>query len=130
MYDKDLVRDILMQIDNSASVIEERFSVVNSVDDLMDTPRGRERLDALCMQLIAIGESLKSIDKITDRELLQHYPDVDWKGAKGIRDIISHHYFDLDAEEIYYVCDTQLPGLHQAIHKMIEELYGGFSPEC
>jgi uncharacterized protein with HEPN domain len=123
MYDKDLVRDILMQIENSASVIEERFSVVNSVDDLMDTPRGRERLDALCMQLIAIGESLKSIDKITDRELLQHYPDIDWKGAKGIRDIISHHYFDLDAEEIYYVCDAQLPGLHQAIHKMIEELY-------
>jgi len=54
--------------------------------------------------------------------LLQRYPEVDWKGAMGMRDVISHHYFDLDAEEIFYVCDTQLADLHQAIRKMIEDL--------
>ncbi|MES9856898.1 MAG: HepT-like ribonuclease domain-containing protein [Sedimenticola sp.] len=50
------------------------------------------------MMLIAIGESLKSLDKITHGTLLKRYPEIDWKGAKGIRDILSHHYFDLDAE--------------------------------
>ena len=34
------------------------------------------------MQLIAIGESLKNIDKITNKELLEKYPQIDWKGAK------------------------------------------------
>ena len=74
------------------------------------------------MQLIAIGESLKNIDKITNKTLLSNYPEVDWKGAKGIRDIISHHYFDLDAQEIYYVCDQKLPTLQATIKKMIYDM--------
>jgi len=51
--------------------------------------------------LIAIGESLKKIDKITSNSLLDKYPQVDWKSAKGIRDIISHAYFDVNAEAVY-----------------------------
>jgi len=88
----------------------------------MDTPEGLEKLDGICMQLIAIGESLKNIDKITNKTLLEKYPQVDWKGAKGIRDIISHHYFDLDAEEIYFVCDTKLDTLIKTIEKILEDL--------
>lgn len=57
-----------------------------------------EKLDSICMQLIAVGESLKHLDKITDRQLLGRYPAIDWKGAKGIRDIIAHHDFDIDAK--------------------------------
>ena len=33
----------------------------------------------------------------------------DWKGAMGIRDIIAHHYFDLDAEIVYDVVKNNLP---------------------
>ena len=39
------------------------------------------------MLIIAIGDSLKNIDKITDYKLLPQYPEIDWKGAKGMRDI-------------------------------------------
>ena len=74
------------------------------------------------MQLIAIGESLKNIDKITDKELLEKYPQIDWKGAKGMRDIISHHYFDIDANDIYFVCDTKLEELLKTIVLMKKEL--------
>jgi uncharacterized protein with HEPN domain len=74
------------------------------------------------MQLIAIGESLKNIDKITNKELLVKYPQVDWKGAKGIRDIISHHYFDIDAQEIYFVCDNKLENLIITIEQIINEI--------
>jgi len=35
-----------------------------------------EKLDAICMQLIAIGESLKDIDKITGGSLLTAYPEI------------------------------------------------------
>jgi uncharacterized protein with HEPN domain len=48
------------------------------------------------MMLIAIGENLKNLDKITGGTILPQYPEMDWKGAKGMRDIISHHYFDLE----------------------------------
>lgn len=39
------------------------------------------------MMLIVIGESLKNLDKITNFDLLNHYPEVDWKGAKGKSDL-------------------------------------------
>jgi uncharacterized protein with HEPN domain len=83
---------------------------------------GIDRLDAICMMLITIGESLKYLDKISDGKLLKHYPEIDWKGAKGIRDIISHHYFDVDAEIIFSVCQEQLPLLMKTVQKMKGEL--------
>jgi len=53
------------------------------------------------MLFIAIGESLKNIDKITQGRLLSDYPEIDWVGVKGFRDIIAHHYFDIDAEQVF-----------------------------
>jgi uncharacterized protein with HEPN domain len=122
MYDKSLVIEILTQILNASEIVSERFEVVDSVDYFIDTPYGMEKLDGICMQLIAIGESLKNIDKITNKELLVKYPQVDWKGAKGIRDIISHHYFDIDAQEIYFVCDNKLENLIITIEQIIKEI--------
>ncbi len=75
----------------------------------MFTEEGQEKLDSICMQLITIGESLKNIDKITDYKLLKSYPEIEWKKAKGLRDIITHHYFDLDAETVFEVCKTEIP---------------------
>jgi uncharacterized protein with HEPN domain len=122
MYDKELVADILAQISNATSTALQRFGVVGDVSYFTDTPEGMEKLDSICMVLIAIGESLKNIDKITNKELLIKYPQIDWKAAKGMRDIISHHYFDIDAGEIYFVCDTKLDELYNVINQMIEEL--------
>ncbi|MCD4758006.1 MAG: DUF86 domain-containing protein [Arcobacteraceae bacterium] len=122
MYDKSLVKEIFEQVLNAIEIVQKRFEVVDNIDYFTDTPQGMEKLDSICMQLIAIGESLKNIDKITNKELLKKYPQIDWKGAKGIRDIISHHYFDLDAEEIYFVCDTKLDSLANTIKQIIREL--------
>jgi len=122
MYDKFLVIEILMQILNASKTVAKRFEIVDSVNYFIDTPEGLEKLDGICMQLIAIGESLKNIDKITNKTLLEKYPQVDWRGAKGIRDIISHHYFDIDAEEIYFVCDTKLDMLIKTIENILEDL--------
>jgi uncharacterized protein with HEPN domain len=88
MYDRSLVVEILIQILNASKTVAQRFEIVDSVDYFTDTPEGQEKLDSICMQLIAIGESLKNIDKITDKKLLEKYPQVDWRGAKGIIYII------------------------------------------
>jgi uncharacterized protein with HEPN domain len=92
------------------------------VDDFTNSQEGMEKLDSICMQLIAIGESLKNIDKITNNALLNKYPEIDWKGAKGLRDIITHHYFDIDSEQIFWVCNNQIPLLAKTIKKIISDL--------
>jgi uncharacterized protein with HEPN domain len=122
MYNKELVIEILTQISHATETVLQRFEPVSSADYFMDSEEGLEKLDGICMQLIAIGESLKKIDKLTDKKLLENYPQVDWRGAKGIRDIISHHYFDIDAEEIYDVCDTKLETLLSTINSMTNDL--------
>lgn len=74
------------------------------------------------MLFIAIGESLKNIDKLTNKQLLLKYDAVDWKAIKGMRDVLSHHYFDMNAEAIYNVCNDELDTLHKIIIKMLNEV--------
>jgi uncharacterized protein with HEPN domain len=92
------------------------------VKDFTGTLAGMEKLDSICMLLIAIGESLKNLDKVTGRALLPRCPQVDWENAKGLRDIIAHHYFDVDAEAILHICKTYIEPMRKTIQQIIKEL--------
>ena len=122
MYNQELALEILTQIFQSTQTILKRFEAVKSADDFTSSDAGMEKLDSICMQLIAIGESLKNFDKVTGNSLLPRYPEIDWKKVKGMRDIISHHYFDLNAEAIYEVCEGQIETLAQTIEQIIKDL--------
>lgn len=122
MFDKELVSDILIQILDASQKVIARFEPIKTAEDFMNSPEGMEKLDSICMLLIAIGESLKNIDKITNKTLFSKYPEIDWKGAKGLRDIITHQYFDIDAEEIYLVCQEHIPHLSETIKNILSTL--------
>jgi len=53
MYDRELVLEILRQIYQAARTILKRFEPVKTVSDFTDSPAGMEKLDSLCMLLIA-----------------------------------------------------------------------------
>ena len=122
MYDRELTQEVLKQLQKATETLLERFKPIKNVYDYTGSPEGMEKLDAACMLLIAIGESLKKLDKITNDSLLTKYPQIDWKKAKGLRDIISHQYFDINAEAIYDVCKTKIKLLSDTIKKIIEDL--------
>ena len=119
MPNVSLVKEIFSQIDTAIETIKLRFKPVTCVDYFLDTPAGQEKLDSLCMLFIAIGESLKKVDKLTDGKLLVKYDTIDWKSIKGMRDILSHHYFDMNAEAIYNVCHDELDDLHLVIREIL-----------
>ena len=122
MHDEELLYYSLKRI---ASTIERIINNSKAIDDsqyYVLSTAGMERLESTCMLLLAIGESIKSIDKMTQKQLLANYPEVDWKGAMGIRDIIAHHYFDIDEYIVFDVVKNKLPGMLETIYKMIEEL--------
>jgi len=123
MSDKNLiVISTLEDIKFSIELILKRFESIKSSDDFLATDEGLEKLDSISMRLVAIGEGFKNIDKITNNRLLSKYPSINWKGVKGIRDVLSHHYFDLDAETIYEVCNSHLEDLLKVTKKMIDDL--------
>lgn len=122
MHDEELLYYSLKRI---ASTIERIIDNSKAIDDsqyYLLSPTGMERLESTCMLLLAIGESIKGIDKMTQKQLLFNYPEVDWKGVMGIRDIIAHHYFDIDESIVFDVVKNKLPGMLETINKMIEEL--------
>lgn len=122
MHDEELLYYSLKRI---ASTIERIINNSQAIDDsqyYVLSPAGMERLESTCMLLLAIGESIKGIDKMTQKQLLPNYPEVDWKGAMGIRDIIAHHYFDIDESIVYDVVKNKLPGMLETINKIIEEI--------
>lgn len=122
MYDKELAIVILHQIENAAQKIVHRFRKINDPNDFTDTEAGIEKMDAICMMLIVIGESLKNLDKISGQKLLSQYTNVDWEKAKGMRDIIAHHYADIHAETVFFTCKRKIPDLLVTIRKMIKDL--------
>lgn len=122
MYDKTLILDIVRDILSSMESVLRRFRVIRSSEDFIRDDDGREKLDGICMQLIAIGEALKQVDKLTAGELLNMYPDVDWKRAMGMRDIIAHHYFDIDHETVYAVCKERIPEMKGVLERISKDL--------
>jgi len=122
MFDADLVKEVLKQILNAASVIQKRFRSIKSPDDFLKSDRNLEKLDAICMQLIAIGESIKNLDKISNKLLLKKHPDFEWKKAMGMRDIISHHYFDLNNQVVFQVCKDEIPKLKKVLKRILKEV--------
>ena len=56
MYEKGLALDILKQLSTAIDILLERFKPIKCVLDYTESPEGMEKLDAVCMLLIAIGE--------------------------------------------------------------------------
>ena len=119
---KSIALDILEDIHSAIERLEERTIRVHTVDDFLGSSEGMVLLDATCMLLIAIGESLKNLDKTTDGLLLPTYPSVPWKNIKGMRDIIAHHYFDIDADQILWIVKNEISPLKIAIEFFTKEL--------
>lgn len=122
MCKSQIIESLLKKIFQTVERILANSETITSPSFYLLTPSGMERLESTCMLLIAIGEGVKGIDKLTDKKLLSFYPEMDWKGVMGMRDIIAHHYFDLDAEIVYDVIKHDLPKLKDVLQQIIDDL--------
>lgn len=122
MFDKEIVNNSLANILSVCNTIEERSACMTCGDDFATSPGGMLKLDAVCMNLIAIGEAVKELDKVTHRELLPKYPQVYWSGVMRMRDKIAHHYFEVDADVVYNTIVEDIPILKKTIQQMLIDL--------
>ena len=120
--DRQTALHILNRIEEAINTVQIRNTAIHSADDFLLTPEGKEKLDAACMVIEAIGESFKNLDKLTNYELLPLFPSIEWKEVKGVRDVIAHHYFDIDASEIFSIINNDFDSLKDAIHFFKEVL--------
>ena len=119
-----MVYETLNNIEIAITRLQERTVQIHTVDDFLLSPFGMEKLDAACMVIIALGEAVKTLDKLTNKELLPTYPSIDWKKVMGARDIMAHHYFEVDADEVFCIVKNDLDPLMKAIKFFKQELFG------
>jgi len=72
--------------------------------------------DASMMNFIVIGEMA---DKLSDNFIRETSQQIDWAKVKGFRNIIAHNYFGIDAEEVWQIIKSNLPGLKNNLEKLI-----------
>ena len=73
--------------------------------------------DAIIRRLEIIGEAVKNLP-ITFRS---KHPDIPWKQIAGMRDILTHQYFDVDLALTWKVVKHELPSIKKRISSLLEE---------
>ncbi|MCD6532598.1 MAG: DUF86 domain-containing protein [Deltaproteobacteria bacterium] len=115
--DKKNTEELLEYILFSIILIEKRFTSICTNDDFLSDASGLEKLDAISMRLQTIGEAIKNILKTDKITLLKYTPSEYWNNIVKLREIISHHYIDIDAEIVFEICDEELAELKENILK-------------
>ena len=122
--DKKNTEELLEYVLLGINLIENRFETINSIDDFLSNEAGIEKLDSISMRLQTIGEAIKNILKTDKGALLIGAQSDYWSNIIKLREIISHHYIDIDAEIVYEICDEELSELKENILKVRHDLRG------
>lgn len=125
MSDASLLLERLQAVLTALERIPRRCAGISQPSDFLTSDAGIDSMDAICMILIAAGEEFKKIDRQTEGKLFARYPQVQWRGAIGLRDVLAHGYFDVDTEQLYTICIERIPPLIETVREMIEDIEHG-----
>jgi uncharacterized protein with HEPN domain len=77
----------------------------------------RKTLYAVLRALEVIGEAAKRVPA----EVRGRYPDIDWRGMAGLRDIIIHQYDRIDHRVPFQIVTAQLPAIVERFAAVLAE---------
>jgi uncharacterized protein with HEPN domain len=91
-----------------------RFTAGLSQSELI----GDERTyDAVVRNLEIVGEAAKHISE----EVRGQLPDIEWRKAAGLRDMLTHVYFGIDNDILWDVIQNKIPPLAIAINDFLDK---------
>jgi uncharacterized protein with HEPN domain len=74
-----------------------------------------EKLSAILYQITIIGEATKRLSQ----DFRTQYPAIPWKQMAGMRDIVTHHYDEVDPDVVWEIIQTDLPQLLSQIEPLL-----------
>ncbi len=100
--------------------------VLDCIGRIDDYAQGRKSVfigsrlvqDAVVRNLQVLAESTQ---RLTD-EIKGQYPEVDWRGLSGFRNVLAHGYLGLDIERIWELVEAKLPALRASMERIRGDL--------
>ena len=68
-------------------------------------------------QLEIIGEAANHLSG----EIIEKYPDVEWKEIIALRNILIHEYFGVDAKIVWDIISEDLPSLKKTVEIILKD---------
>lgn len=109
---KILLEDVLEAIGNV-----EQFVGSATRDQFQED---KKTVHAVVRNLEVIGEAVKGVPA----DLRDRYPSVPWQRIAGLRDILIHHYFEIDLDIVWDIVSHKLPELRTQIEAVLADLKG------
>jgi uncharacterized protein with HEPN domain len=78
----------------------------------------QKTFDAVIRNLEVIGEAAKNLPE----DVRAQIPDIDWRMTAGLRDVLIHNYFGIDAEIVWDVVIAKLPRLRERVFAFVSRL--------
>lgn len=108
---KDYVADIVAEIKNLKG-----FTKGFKYEDF---EKDDKTVYACIRSLEIIGEAVKHIPK----KIREKYSDVPWKEMAGMRDILIHDYFGVDAKVLWKTVKENVPQIEKSFKRISEEKF-------
>ncbi|HRW08478.1 MAG TPA: DUF86 domain-containing protein [Caldilineaceae bacterium] len=122
MSERTLLSERLQLILEALERIPRRFANITTPDDFVSSQSGVDKMDSICMVLLAAGEEFKKIDRETEGTLFANYSQINWRGAIGLRDVLAHGYFQVDPEQLFAISKDNIPPLIETVKEIIRDL--------
>jgi uncharacterized protein with HEPN domain len=104
----------LDQIVELIELIRESLVGTDEAEFLLDRIKG----DATALRLGAIGEASRKLSG----ELQQRHPHIEWRKMYGLRNIVAHHYRQLNYSILWEVASGTLDPLEEACRDELSRL--------
>ena len=92
----------------------------DAINEILSFIKGKEQKELdenrmLSLAIVKLLEIIGEASKKLSKSFKDNHPNIPWRKMTGLRDIIIHHYYELDDDIIWNVIQDELPRIEEEL---------------